>query len=88
MSKLPTRAEILEWIDAHPTQTSKRDIAKAFGVKGAARIDLKALLKGLEADGHIQKQKRSYRDPDKLPPVSVLKRSGPNSDGDLIALPM
>ena len=34
MARIPTKAEILEWISAHPTQTSKRDIAKAFGIKG------------------------------------------------------
>ena len=34
----------------NPTLTSKRDIAKAFGIKGAARIDLKRMLKELEAE--------------------------------------
>ncbi|MEO0486484.1 MAG: ribonuclease R [Pseudomonadota bacterium] len=88
MSRLPTRDEVLTWIAANPTQTSKRDIAKAFGIKGAARVDLKALLKTLEAEGHLTKQKRSYRDPDKLPPVSVLTLHAPDSDGDLFAKPM
>lgn len=50
MSNIPSKAEILEWIEQHPTQTAKRDIAKAFGIKGAARIDLKRILKELEAD--------------------------------------
>ena len=50
MSKLPTRQEVLDWISAHPTQTNKRDIARAFGIKGAARIDLKRLLKELEEE--------------------------------------
>ena len=45
MSQLPTKQEILDWIAANPTLTAKRDIAKAFGVKGAARIDLKRVLK-------------------------------------------
>ena len=72
MSQIPTKAEILDWIAAHPTLNSKRDIAKAFGIKGAARIDLKRMLKELEAEGHLEKRKRSYSDPDRLPPVSVL----------------
>ena len=58
MSKLPTKADILDWIAANPTLTAKRDIAKAFGIKGAARIDLKRLLKELEAEGHLEKRKR------------------------------
>ncbi len=88
MSRLPTKPEILEWIEQNPTQTAKRDIAKAFGIKGAARIDLKRLLKELEAEGHLEKRKRSYQDPDRLPPVSVLQITGPDADGDLFAKPM
>ncbi|WP_176248829.1 ribonuclease R [Sulfitobacter sp. HGT1] len=88
MSKIPSKPEILDWIAANPTLTAKRDIAKAFGIKGAARIDLKRVLKELEADGHLEKRKRSYNNPDRLPPVSVLQITGPDKDGDLFAKPM
>lgn len=88
MSKLPTKSEILEWIEQNPTLTAKRDIAKAFGIKGAARIDLKRTLKELEAEGHLEKRKKTYSDPDRLPPVSVLEVTGPDRDGDLFAKPM
>ncbi|MEO3414355.1 ribonuclease R [Roseovarius sp. CAU 1744] len=85
MNDMPSKDDILQWISDNPTQTSKREIARAFGIKGAARIDLKRMLKELEADGHLQKRKKTYRDPDKLPPVAVLKVSGVTPDGDLIA---
>ncbi|QPM91235.1 ribonuclease R [Pseudooceanicola algae] len=88
MSQLPSKPEILDWIAAHPTQTAKRDIAKAFGIKGAARIDLKRLLKELEEEGHLEKRKKTYRDPDSLPPVSVVMVNAPDSDGDLSARPL
>lgn len=88
MNNIPTKEQILEWITQNPTQTAKRDIAKAFGIKGAARIDLKRLLKELEAEGHLEKRSRSYQDPDRLPPVSVLMVTGPDGDGDLFAKPM
>lgn len=88
MSSLPTKNDILEWIEQNPTLTAKRDIAKAFGIKGAARIDLKRVLKELEADGHLEKRNRSYQDPERLPPVSVLQITGPDDDGDLYAKPM
>ena len=88
MSTLPSKDEILQWIADNPTQTAKRDIAKAFGIKGAQRIDLKRILKEMEADGQLQKRRSSYRDPDTLPPVGVLEVIGPDSDGDLIAKPM
>ncbi|MCV3269920.1 ribonuclease R [Roseobacter sinensis] len=88
MSRIPSKSEILDWISENPTLTAKRDIAKAFGVKGAARIDLKRVLKELETDGHLEKRKRSYQDPDRLPPVSVLQVIGPDAQGDLFAKPM
>ncbi|MFT7594103.1 MAG: ribonuclease R [Paracoccaceae bacterium] len=88
MARIPSRPEILDWISANPTKGAKRDIAKAFGIKGAARIDLKRVLKELEAEGHLEKRKRSYRDPDRLPPVSVLQVKAPDKDGDLFARPM
>ncbi|MCZ0813697.1 MAG: ribonuclease R [Pseudomonadota bacterium] len=88
MSQMPSKDEILQWISDNPTLTSKRDIAKAFGIKGAARIDLKRILKELEEEGHLEKRKKTYRDPDKLPPVSVLQVSGQTSDGELLARPL
>ncbi len=88
MSQMPSKDEILQWISDNPTLTSKRDIAKAFGIKGAARIDLKRILKELEEGGHLEKRKKTYRDPDKLPPVSVLQVSGMTNDGELLAKPL
>lgn len=88
MSQLPSKAEILQWISDHPTLTSKRDIAKAFGIKGASRIDLKRVLRELEAEGHLEKRKKTFRDPDRLPPVSVLQISGQTPDGELLARPL
>jgi ribonuclease R len=88
MSKLPTKAQILDWIAAHPGATSKRDIAKAFHVKGAARIDLKRLLKELEEEGYLEKRRKTYRDPDKLPPVAVLQVLPADDLGDLFCKPL
>ncbi len=88
MKRIPTKEEILTWISDNPTQTSKRDIARAFGIKGAARIDLKRILKELESEGHLQKRRKTYRDPDSLPPVSVLQVMEPDSHGDLFARPI
>jgi ribonuclease R len=88
MSRIPSKPEILDWIAANPTLTAKRDIAKAFGIKGAARIDLKRLLRELEDEGHLEKRKKTYQDPDRLPPVSILQVLAPDSNGDLFARPL
>ena len=83
MQQLPTKEQILQWITDNPGQAAKRDIAKAFSIKGAARIELKRLLAELEDDGALEKKKRAYRDPGKLPPVSLLTVIGPDDAGDL-----
>ncbi|MEM8581744.1 MAG: ribonuclease R, partial [Pseudomonadota bacterium] len=88
MSRIPSKDDILSWIEENPTQTGKRDIARAFGIKGADRIELKRVLRALEAEGHLEKRKRSYRDPDSLPPVSVLQVLPADADGDLFARPL
>lgn len=88
MARIPSKDEILHWISENPTQSNKRDIAKAFGLKGAQRIDLKRLLRELEDDGQIEKKRKAYRDPDKLPPVSILQILQPDADGDLFARPL
>jgi ribonuclease R len=88
MAQIPSQADILEWIRAHPEKSSKRDIAKAFGIKGAARIDLKQMLKELEAEGHLMQRRRRFNDPNSLPPVSVLQMLGPDSQGDMFAVPL
>ena len=88
MARFPTKSEVLAWIGDNPGQTSKRDIAKAFGIKGQDRIDLKRLLKELEAEGHLEKRRKTYRDPDSLPPVSVLQVLPADDLGDLFARPL
>jgi len=88
MSQMPSKAEILQWISDNPTLTAKRDIAKAFGIKGAGRIDLKRVLRELESEGHLEKRKKTYRDPERLPPVSVVQINALTPDGDLLARPL
>ena len=59
MNQLPTRQQILDWIADNPDATAKRDIAKAFNIKGAARIELKRMLKELESEGLLGRRRGS-----------------------------
>ena len=62
MNPLPSKSQILEWIAAHPGLSAKRDIAKAFNVKGDQRVELKRILKELETEGQLErKRSRSGR---------------------------
>ena len=47
----PERQDILDFIAQNPGKTGKRDIAKAFKVKGSDRIYLKQLLREMTAEG-------------------------------------
>ena len=87
MARIPSKDEILAWISDNPALTSKRDIAKAFGIKGSDRIELKRILKELESEGHLEKRRKTYRDPDRLPPVSVLMVTGPSKELSNTATP-
>ncbi len=88
MKPLPSKTELLNWIAANPGHAAKRDIAKAFGIKGTDRIELKRLLRELEGDGAVDRDRKHYRDPESLPPVTVLMILPPDRNGDLFARPM
>jgi len=88
MKNLPSKTDLIKWIQDNPGKTSKRDISQAFGIKGADRIDLKRMLKELTAEGHLETRQKAYQDPNLLPPIAVLTISPPDRDGDLFARPM
>jgi ribonuclease R len=84
----PTRQQILEFIRESPTPVGKREIARAFGIKGADRIGLKALLKELERAGDVDRGKhRRMASPGALAEVVSLTVLGPDPDGELLAAP-
>ena len=87
MTQFPTKDQIRQWMSENPGLMAKRDIAKAFGIKGDAKIELKRLLKELESDGALVRKRRSYREADKLPPVSILTILAPDAQGDQFATP-
>jgi ribonuclease R len=88
MSTLPTKEAILEWVADNPRAASKRDIARAFGIRGDARTDLKRMLREMQDSGQLEARRRRAPDPDRLPPVSVCRVAGTDADGDLILEPM
>ena len=89
MQDLPSKDQIRQWIAENPGSAAKRDIAKAFGIKGDARIDLKRMLAELEEDGALEKRARRQFDvPGALPPVAVLAVQPPDAQGDLYAVPL
>ncbi|MCT4655368.1 MAG: ribonuclease R [Cohaesibacter sp.] len=85
---LPSKEDILAFIAENPGQAGKRELARAFGITGAARIGLKRLLKELTEDGHIEKSRKRLIRSGELPAVGMYRITERDSFGDLLALPM
>lgn len=83
----PKREDILRFIKENPDKSAKRDIAKAFGIKGQDRIALKQLLKSLSEDGLIQGSRKKFTQAGELPSVFVMDIYERDQDGELIAAP-
>ncbi len=86
--KLPDKSEILEFIRDAPGKIGKREIARAFGIRGAARLDLNRLLANLTGEGTLAGNRKGLHKRGSLPAVAVLEVTGRDSDGDLIAIPL
>ena len=86
---LPTREQILAFLSENPGKTSKREIGRAFGVKGDDRIPLKQMLKAMTEEGLIAKDDaKNLRRADALPPVTVIEITHTDMDGELVARPV
>ena len=67
----------------------KREIAREFHLRGDDRIALKALLKELESDGSVERDRaRRLAPPTALPAVSVLEVVEIDIDGEVLARPI
>ncbi|MEM7425640.1 MAG: ribonuclease R [Pseudomonadota bacterium] len=85
---LPSEAEILEFVQNSTGKVGKREISRAFGIKGPLRVPLKQLLKNMTERGLLEKSKaRKLHDPSRLPPVLVAEVTGQDDDGELYAQP-
>lgn len=85
---MPSREDILKFIADNPGKAGKREIARHFGIVGAARIPLKRMLRDLAESGHIEKRKKRMLRPGALPPVFVVKVTSRTADGELLGIPM
>ncbi|MFT3730231.1 MAG: ribonuclease R [Hyphomicrobium sp.] len=85
---LPTKEQILDFLNSSPGKAGKREIARAFGVSGGAKIALKRLLAEMAEEGSLAGDKKHLREKGKLPPVTTLEITGRDDDGDLIAKPL
>ncbi|MHA6767849.1 ribonuclease R [Sphingobium ummariense] len=83
----PTREQVMDFIAETDQPAGKREIAKAFGLKGQEKIALKALLKDMADEGLIDiGPARAFHKMGGVPKVTVL-RIVDVDDTTLIATP-
>ncbi|RWJ69918.1 MAG: ribonuclease R [Mesorhizobium sp.] len=83
----PSRDEILRYIAENPDRSGKRDIAKAFALRGEDRIWLKDILRDLQDEGLLTKERKRLARVGALAHVAVLDIFGRDADGVLLAHP-
>jgi ribonuclease R len=84
----PSRDDILRYIEDNPDKSGKRDLAKAFSLKGESRVWLKDLLAEFHDDGLVRKDRKQLVRAGSLPPVAMLEVFSRDSDGTLLARPV
>jgi ribonuclease R len=86
--RMPSRDDVLRFIAASDGEVTKRDLVRAFRVKGPDRAVLKDMMRDLEAEGLLDRgHKRRVRPAGRLPAVAVLEVTGTDLDGDPVARP-
>src|SRR5437764_6352254 len=85
---LPTRNEILDFIGSSDQPAGKREIARAFGLSGQEKIDLKRLLKDMADEGLIDSSPgRAFHQAGGVPKVTVLRVAQVDDSGNVFAVP-
>lgn len=83
---LPSRQQILDFIASSEEPAGKREIARAFGLKGQEKIQLKALLRDMADEGLIDGKRTAFHRMGGVPRVTVL-RVVEIEDGEAVAVP-
>ena len=85
---LPSREQILDFITSSDQPAGKREIARAFGLSGADKIALKALLKDMADEGLIDSAPgRAFHKMGGVPKVTVLRIVDVDDSGQAWAVP-
>lgn len=87
-SPVPSREAILDFVRSSATPIGRREIAKAFDVRGAERAELRQLLKEMADDGLLDfGRRRKVAPPGALPEVTVVEVTGTDENGEVLAQP-
>ena len=85
----PTKDQVLEFVRDSSGPVGKREISRAFNIRGEDRARLNDILRDLRANGDLDRGRgRRFGEPGTLPKVCVIEVSGLDPDGDPVARPV
>src|SRR5438309_3213892 len=85
---LPSRKQILDFVASSDQSAGKREIARAFGLSGQMKIELKRLLKDMADEGLIDSSPgRAFHKSGGVPKVTVLRVQSVDDSGAAFAVP-
>src|SRR3546814_16933144 len=84
---LPTKQDVLNFINESETPVGKREIARAFHLRGDDRIWLNTVLRELADEGEVDAERRRLGQPGRLPAVAVVEVSRIEIDGEVNFVP-
>jgi ribonuclease R len=87
-ASLPSRKQILDFIATSDQPAGKREIARAFGISGQDKIQLKVLLKDMADEGLIHSSPgRAFHQSGGVPKVTVLRIAEVDDGGNVWGVP-
>ena len=84
----PSRDDILKFVQDSPGRVTRRDIARAFGIRGDARAELRSILRDLDEEGLLEKQRGGAVAAGRLPKVLPIEICEIDVDGELWGRPL
>ncbi len=80
---IPTESDVIDYVQSQNGFVLRRDIARAFQIKGPDRRRLKEVLMGLVAQHTLERRGKSYRVKGEAD-LTVIEVLGLNDDGDFM----
>jgi len=86
--RFPAKEEIATFLQGAEGETSRREIARAFNVRGEDRARLRTLIREMQAEGAVRRAgPKKIASADALPPVLAIDILSVDDDGDMLCLP-
>jgi len=88
VGRRPTREEILSFLEGAVVTVARRELARAFNLKGPDRVWLREEIRAMKAEGLLKPAKgKGMATAGGLPAVTVIEITGRDEDGEVLAMP-